>query len=304
MSLDSSTILDVCRSLEPTVGPVRTIKRNPSGNVNEVYCIATSEKRYALKMPGRNATLLGASWNREVEHAQVAAKAGIAPTVVRVSKRPDFLLTSWQDGVDLRGALPQFQLVESMGVALSRLHSLQGTSSIFFPSRLIEEYLSTGALLGCSLEKPHGEDTVRLAQEISQALARKAKTRVFSHNDLFPSNWIRAENDGLFIIDYEFSGQNDPLWDLGTIVNEFNLDQEGQEVLCHAYLRRVPPRVFMSRLALYLIVEDTLWSLYSNIQQALGVKRDLFKEMSSMRSGRIARRLENQDIKGQLARLG
>ncbi len=54
------------------------------------------------------------------------------------------------------------------------------------------------------------------------------------HNDLVPENML-LQDDRLFFIDWEYSGLNDPLFDIATIIEEAHLSKEAADFLLETY---------------------------------------------------------------------
>jgi thiamine kinase-like enzyme len=100
--------------------------------------------------------------------------------------------------------------------------------------------------------------------DIARALAVHPLPTVPCHNDLAPYNFI-DDGDRLWIIDFEFSGNNDPCSDLGLIASEAEFDDDLCRILCDAYFGEATPAL-LARLKLYTTLSNVGWSLYCAIQ--------------------------------------
>ena len=76
---------------------------------------------------------------------------------------------------------------------------------------------------------------------IEAALARRPLPSVPCHNDLLAENYL---DDGarLWIVDYEYSGNNDPTFELGNTCQELGFDDDRAAELCAAYFGAARPR--------------------------------------------------------------
>src|SRR5438093_1295720 len=76
----------------------------------------------------------------------------------------------------------------------------------------------------------------RLVQipRIERALSARPLPAVPCHNDLLAENYI-DDGDLLRIVDYEYSGNNDPCFELGNTCQELGWDDDRQRQLCAAY---------------------------------------------------------------------
>jgi thiamine kinase-like enzyme len=84
------------------------------------------------------------------------------------------------------------------------------------------------------------------------------------HNDLLAENYI---DDGrqLWIIDFEYSGNDDPCFELGDTAQECGYDEELRAALCTAYFGREDP-VQLARMELFAMMADVGWTLWAAIQ--------------------------------------
>ena len=91
------------------------------------------------------------------------------------------------------------------------------------------------------------------------------------HNDTVPENFIKGNNDKLYLIDWEYSGNNDPMWDLAAHIIEcdFNIDEE--ELFLQKYFEtNEVQEKYKTKILIYKICQDFLWSLWTNIKEAKG----------------------------------
>jgi len=84
------------------------------------------------------------------------------------------------------------------------------------------------------------------------------------HNDLLAENYI---DDGrqLWIVDFEYSGNGDPCFELGDTAQESGYDEELKAALCAGYFGRHDP-VQLARMELYAMMADVGWTLWAAIQ--------------------------------------
>jgi thiamine kinase-like enzyme len=90
----------------------------------------------------------------------------------------------------------------------------------------------------------------------------------------------------LYIIDWEFSGMNDPMWDLGDLSVESGFEPEQDRVMIEAYYGATAPLALYSRLALNKALSDLLWALWGLIQHANDNPRNDFLTYALGRLGR------------------
>ncbi len=105
------------------------------------------------------------------------------------------------------------------------------------------------------------------AQRMGQVLTRIRSATAPCHNDLMPGNFIEPDGPGsdLWIVDYEYSGNNDPSYDLGDAINELELSPERAEQLVTEY-HGGPHPTELARARLWSLMSKYGWSLWGSIR--------------------------------------
>ena len=89
------------------------------------------------------------------------------------------------------------------------------------------------------------------------------------HIDLVPENFIEDETGRVYLIDWEYSSMNDPMWDLAALFLESNYrkSEEG-DFFKYYYSEKTP--VSIAKLMIYKILQDFLWSLWTIYKEEQG----------------------------------
>ena len=93
---------------------------------------------------------------------------------------------------------------------------------------------------------------------------------VSCHNDTVPENFIKSGTK-IYLIDWEYSGINDPIWDLAAISIESKLNKEDENKLLNYYFGRKPTKEEKLRMHINKIYQDFLWSIWAILKEAKGV---------------------------------
>jgi thiamine kinase-like enzyme len=72
----------------------------------------------------------------------------------------------------------------------------------------------------------------------------------------------------MYIIDFEYAGNNDPMWDLGDLSVEGAFDDEQDHVFLTSYFRHEPADFDVGRMVMYKAMCDLLWTLWGVVQHA------------------------------------
>ena len=86
------------------------------------------------------------------------------------------------------------------------------------------------------------------------------------NNDLLAANFI-DDGDRAWLIDYEYSGNNDPCFELGNTATECDFSPEQVEAYVEAYFGS-PTRADLARVRLQMLCSEYGWSLWGFIQAA------------------------------------
>ena len=90
------------------------------------------------------------------------------------------------------------------------------------------------------------------------------------HNDTIAENFIKSGEDKMYLIDWEYAGMNDPMWDLAahSLENKFSEDEE--ELLLNIYFNGKVEEKYKKRILINKIYQDFLWSTWTIIKEAKG----------------------------------
>lgn len=90
------------------------------------------------------------------------------------------------------------------------------------------------------------------------------------HDDAVPENFIKAEDGTIYLIDWEYSGMNDPMADFAALFLESEFPVETQEYFLSKYYGEDMPPKINEHILCYEILWDTLWAQWTVIKEACG----------------------------------
>jgi thiamine kinase-like enzyme len=195
-----------------------------------------------------------------------AERAGVGAPVI--DYRPDLgiLLLGYLNGKTLcNDDFQRPEVVAKVAAGCRALHSGPRFRSRFDMFERQPQYLKT--VLDNGFKLPHDYlDFADTFHRIRDALTATDRTTVPCNNDLLAENFIE-DGDRVWIIDYEYSGNNDPCFELGNIWSECGLSTEQLDQLVSAYYGRSLRRK-TARAHLQGIVAKYGWTLWGCIQSA------------------------------------
>ena len=86
--------------------------------------------------------------------------------------------------------------------------------------------------------------------------------KVPCHNDSLIGNWVLDENNKLYLIDWEYSGMNEAMWDLSCLSIEAVYSPENDETLLNYYYGREASIEEKKRFVAAKLYVDYLWTLW------------------------------------------
>jgi len=194
-----------------------------------------------------------------IANTVAAGESGVGARVVQALPDIPALVLEFIDGRTLDTPdLARADYIPRIGRAIRDLHAkappMRNATVIW---KFLEDYLVL--IDRHSLNCPPGIlDWLPTVRRIQTALAVNALPPVSSNNDLLAKNIM---DDGrIRIIDYDFSGMNDPMFDVGDLAMEGDYDPDQIRVACTAYFGEHNPVQF-ARASLFGIAAQYTWSL-------------------------------------------
>lgn len=225
-----------------------------------------------LRIPGKG-TEEYIDRGAEAVAARAAAAAGVAPDVLFVDPDTGVMVTRFIAGAqtmtpDTFGHGPSGDgQIARAAFALRQLHRSEAVFTTEFDLfAMIDEYLEL--LSGKDVALPEGyHDAVKQAGAIRTALARNPVAPVACHCDPLCENFLDT-GSRMWVVDWEYSGMNDPMWDLGDLSVEAGFDESHDSALLNAYFDGDVPEAEHARMIIYKAMCDLLWTLWGLIQLA------------------------------------
>ena len=278
-------------------GPIERL----GGLTNKVYRVGD----LVLRIPGEG-TSEYINRGHEAVSAQVAADAGVAPEVLHVNAETGVMVTRLVANAvtmtpeNFRGRMGA---PARAGAALRKLHASSGV----FPFRfelfaMIDAYLAVLATKDVTLPQGY-HDVVQQASVIRAALAKQPVPLVPCHCDPLCENFI-DDGSAMWIVDWEYAGMNDPMWDLGDLSVEGGFDAAQDDALLRGYFGGDALPADQARMVIYKAMCDLLWTLWGLIQHANKNPADDFHAYALNRFNRCKALMATDAFKRHVAVLG
>jgi thiamine kinase-like enzyme len=235
------------------------------GLTNRNYKITLGRQSYVLRLAGAGT---GEYIDRKLEehNARVAAAAGVGAELLFFAPSDGTMLCRYVDSVTMSAeGFRDLGRIERAARALRRMHDCETAfANRFDVFAQIDEYL---ALLRRNRARiPEGYDRLQQqAQSARAALAARPAALAPCHNDPLAENFLDT-GERMVIVDWEYAGMNDPMWDLGDLSVEAGFAAEQETALLAAYFAGAAPPAAVGRMVLCKGLCDLVWTLWGLIQ--------------------------------------
>ena len=245
----------------------RTVHELPGGLTNRNYKVTTPAGSYVARISGAGSELLAIDRDCEYRNSVAAAAAGAGPPVVEYRPQDSMLVIGYIEGRTLGSAdVAEPRTITRIARACRRLHQGERFVNDFDMFAIQRRYLAVARSRGFRIPAGY-EDLLPQFDAAAAALAASDHDgTVPCNNDLLPANLI-DDGDRIWLIDYEYSGNNDACFELGNIWAEAHLSEDCLAALVTAYYGRPRPGK-VARARLLGLAGMYGWTLWGAIQHA------------------------------------
>ncbi len=292
------TIEQVIATIPAWAGRSVTAERVPAGLTNTNYRVDVDGTPHFVRIPGAATELLAVDRSNELHNTRAAAAAGVSPHVLFALPEWDVFVLEWLPATTLS--------VETLGApgmptriaeTLRQLHAGPHFRDDFDMFRLTERYLALVDERHIPIPAGYRDRMDRIPR-IEAALAVHPLPPAPCHNDLLAENYL-DDGERLWLVDYEYSGTNDPAFELGNTCQELGFDDDQVAELCAAYFGDASPAL-LARMRLQMIMSDVGWTLWAAIQARISTIDYDFTGWAEERWGRAAAALDGPDLEDWL----
>jgi thiamine kinase-like enzyme len=239
----------------------------PGGLTNRNYrAVGVGGTSVVVRLTSPQSGALTIDREMEFANAGTAAAGGVAPAVLGRSRPLAATVIEWIDGKTLEPSdLDDSAMIRRLAEVCRQLHRGAPFSTHFDMFEVQRRYLDLVLAAGYRLPARY-LDFAAQVRRVELALAALAGGTVPCHNDLLAAN-ILDDGERLWLIDFEYSGNNDPCFELGNLWSEATLPPDRLEELVTAYLGGYSA-VQVARARLFGLMSKYGWTLWASIQDA------------------------------------
>jgi len=235
------------------------------GLTNRNLKISTASGDYVARISSNKSSLLAIDRQSEYENSKIAAGIGVGAPVFDYLPEFGLLVIGYLPGKTYSNLDVSNNLGRIAG-ACNVLHKAAPFTRDFDMFVIQEKYKKLVTESGFRFPNGYHQYAPHLSR-MKSALAVLDDGRVPCNNDLLPANFI---DDGkkIWLIDYEYSGNNDACFELGNIWSEAKLPISALEDLVTAYYGSPRPEK-LARAWLFALLAKYGWTLWASIQSSV-----------------------------------
>lgn len=241
------------------------------GMTNKNFRVCINDKSYVLRVPG-NGTEEMISRQDEIKNAVYANRIGVDAELVYFNEKTGVKISNFIENAQTLSpeAAKKQHNMKMVSNLLRTLHnSKEKMDNDFNIYEKIEKYEN----LSKKVDGLFYEDYYQVKDKIyylKNIMNELDVSYTPCHNDTIAENFIKSNEDKMYLIDWEYAGMNDPMWDIAAHSLENNFTEDEEELFLKIYFNGNVEEKYKKRILINKIYQDFLWSIWTNIKEAKG----------------------------------
>ncbi len=236
------------------------------GMTNNNYIVETDKKKYIFKFFGKGTEKL---INRELEKQNL-------PIVKEIGLDVENYSFDTNEGIQINEYIDDAKTFDKQTIKeklleisniLRKVHLSKGKfNSKFDIFKEIEKYEN---LIEKKIDFPYYEKIRNKTLQLKKDLNCLGIEEKNCHMDLVPENFIEDKNGKIYLIDWEYCGINDPMWDIAAlfIESDFTKKEEGEFL---SFYKTEETPINFQKILIFKILQDHLWSIWTIYKEEQG----------------------------------
>ncbi|WP_394235002.1 phosphotransferase [Niallia oryzisoli] len=242
------------------------------GMTNKNFKVTVKDEEYVLRLPGNGTEKMIDRYEEKV-NSTLASSLGIDTELIYFNE---------ETGVKIAKLIPNAETLnpttakreDNMRLTTSVLKKLHQSGAVmenqFDVFAKMDEYEQLLQEVNGKMYEPY-EEVKSQVMALRHEYERMDIELVPCHNDLVAENFVKSGEDKIYLIDWEYGGMNDPIFDLAAHAQECDFTEEDEELFLRLYLEsdEIPVDI-QKRMLMNKIFQDFLWSIWTCIKEAKG----------------------------------
>lgn len=239
------------------------------GMTNKNYKAIVSGESYVVRIPGTGTSDMIDRISEGI-NSKLVSDIDIDADILYYDDKTGIKISAMIEGAEtINSAMAsKSYYMDKISDVLRRLHNsdidMKNEFNVFKNIELYEKLME-------KVEGEYFEGYLDVREEIfklKDILNEKGAYLVPSHNDTVPENFIKSSDGKIYLIDWEYGGLNDPMWDIAAHSLECGFTEEDEELFLNKYFEGKVLENDRIRVLIYKITQDFLWSIWTRIKEA------------------------------------
>lgn len=243
------------------------------GMTNKNYLVTINNKKYVLRIAGVGTTSIINRYSEKI-NAKEVSKVGIDKELIYFNEETGVKISEYIEMAETLN--PETSRKNGNLLLTSNILKKLHTSNIKFENRFdvfneIKKYESLIKNKELIYEKYENYiENRKSIFNLENLLKKNGITIVSCHNDTVPENFIKNNKNEIFLIDWEYSGMNDPMWDLAAHSLESNFSKDEENLFLENYFNKHIKKEDILKIKCYKVLQDFLWSIWTILKEENG----------------------------------
>lgn len=297
----TSTIHNLISSFPPWHGEhdlrITSIGEHNFTNLN--FRVESRGEIFKVRISEGNQRLIGTNPEEEVLILKAVAQMGIGAEVIAFIPPKGHLVMRFIEGSHFTSEEIRMPCnIRLIANVLKQVHGIHGFETSHSPFERIEDLLQNARLSNSVFPSDFGELLLTI-NTIQAALSSIHRESCLCHNDLASSNILKS-NGSIYLIDWEYAGEADPMFDLASFSMNQALDDLGDRILIQSYFGTVTD-VHIAEINLWKVVARFLEGVWGILQTSIsGFDRD-YQEFANENFSAVRQDIKSNQFKDWLS---
>ncbi|MDW0116948.1 phosphocholine cytidylyltransferase/choline kinase family protein [Sporosarcina thermotolerans] len=250
----------------------RVISMEPLGGLtNRNYKVSIDSKDYAVRFPGKGTERYLNRYAEKV-NTEIVSALGVNPNILYFNEENGLKIVEYiQNGETLNPKTGRREdNIILVAQSFRKVHmSGEEFVEVFNVFEKITEYETVLKELKGQLPEDY-EEVKRQVLDLKDKYLSLDFKLAPCHIDPLTENFVKSSEDKMYLIDWEYAGMNDPLWDIAMYAIEAGLTSAEEELFLTIYFNGIVTDEDTARVLMNKIFIDFLWTIWGLMKEAGG----------------------------------
>ena len=241
------------------------------GLTNNNYKVKINEKDYVARVPGTGTEKTIDRLNEKI-NSSIAYKVGLDSRSIYFNEFTGLKIAEFIENAETLNptTAKREDNMELIANVLKTLHTTEEKFHEDFDPFIGTEFYEKALLEANGKVYDDYLELKEIFMPLKDELNKLGIVNVPGHLDALPENFIKSGEDKLYLIDWEYSGNYDNLYDVAAVSLECSYTEDEEELFFKKYFGTNPTEQERRKIDIHKIMQDMYWSMWSAAKVAMG----------------------------------